>query len=85
VLLAMERWGQLAEPGRLFLNISADVLQQVLKQRGCDGLVRLAQAYGVSPRMLCWRSTEYERVADMDSRWPVPCRIFAQRGVSGAG
>jgi diguanylate cyclase (GGDEF)-like protein len=67
VLLAMERWGQLAEPGRLFLNISADVLQQVLQQRGCDSLVRLAQAYGVSPRMLVLEITEYERVSDMDS------------------
>ena len=66
VLLSIERWGGLGEPGRLFLNISADVLQQVLKQCGCDFLVGLAKAYGVSLRMLVLEITEYERVADMD-------------------
>ncbi|MBB1076599.1 phosphodiesterase [Rhodoferax sp. 4810] len=66
VLLSIERWGGLGEPGRLFLNISADVLQQVLKQCGCDFLVGLAKAYGVSLRMLVLEITEYERVANMD-------------------
>ena len=66
VAVALGRWGTLGEAGRLFVNISADVLQQVLMQCGRDALIELINSFGVLPRMLVLEITEYERVADMD-------------------
>ena len=63
---AMRGWGQLREPGRLFVNISAAVLVQVLESCGRDTLVKLVIGLGVVPRMLVLEITEHERVADMD-------------------
>ena len=63
---AMRGWGQLREPGRLFVNISAAVLVQVLESCGRDRLVKLVIGLGVVPRMLVLEITEHERVADMD-------------------
>jgi len=66
VTVALARWGQLHESGRLFVNISAEVLVQVLKHCGRDALMALISGFGVLPRMLVLEITEYERVADMD-------------------
>jgi diguanylate cyclase (GGDEF)-like protein len=66
VVVAVERWGSLDEQGRLFLNISANVLLKVLNKYGCDCLMAQAHAYGVSPRKIVLEITEYERVTDMD-------------------
>jgi diguanylate cyclase (GGDEF)-like protein len=66
VTVQMIRWGELSESGRLFVNISAEVLVQVLKHCGRDALLELIGEFGVLPRMLVLEITEYERVADMD-------------------
>ncbi len=66
VTTALRRWGALGESGRLFVNISAEVLLQVLKQCGRDSLTALIQELGVLPRLLVLEITEYERVTDMD-------------------
>lgn len=66
VIAALDRWGALRESGRLFVNISAEVLVQVLKNRGCDALMELISGLGVLPRMLVLEITEHERVTDMD-------------------
>jgi diguanylate cyclase (GGDEF)-like protein len=66
VVVAVERWGGLEQQGRVFLNISANVLLEVLNKYGCDCLMAQAQAYGVSPRKIVLEITEYERVTDMD-------------------
>lgn len=66
VAVQLAHWGTLSESGRLFVNISAEVLVQVLKQRGRNALLEMVQGYGVLPRMLVLEITEYERVADMD-------------------
>lgn len=66
VTVALERWGELRESGRLFANISAEVLVQVLKRCGRDVLIELVSGLGVLPRMLVLEITEYERVTDMD-------------------
>lgn len=66
VTVALERWGALRESGRLFVNISAEVLVQVLKHCGRDALMELISGFGVLPRMLVLEITEYERVSDMD-------------------
>ena len=66
ITVALARWGELQESGRLFVNISAEVLVQVLKRCGRDALMALISGFGVLPRMLVLEITEYERVADMD-------------------
>lgn len=66
VSTALNAWGASSQPGRIFVNISADVLLQVTGQLGCERLLALMCALGVAPRMLVLEITEYERVADMD-------------------
>jgi diguanylate cyclase (GGDEF)-like protein len=66
VMTAFECWGELGETGRLFVNVSAQVLVQILKQCGRDALMELVSSFGVLPRRLVLEITEYERVSDMD-------------------
>jgi EAL domain-containing protein (putative c-di-GMP-specific phosphodiesterase class I)/GGDEF domain-containing protein len=66
VSVAFDRWRALGESGRLFVNVSAAVLIHMLKQSGRHGLMALAGALGILPRMLVLEITEYERVEDMD-------------------
>lgn len=66
VLTAFQRWGRLVEAGRLFVNISAEVLVQVLDQHGHFALIELLGRFGVMSRKLVLEITEYERVVDMD-------------------
>jgi len=63
---AIERWGEMRNPGRLFVNISAQVLVELLARHGSDALVALVGDLEVLPRMLVLEITEHERVADMD-------------------
>ncbi len=64
---AVDRWGEMRNPGRLFVNISAEVLVEVLTLHGSEALVELIKNLGVFPRMLVLEITEHERVADMDN------------------
>ena len=66
ITTALRCWGARQESGRLFVNISAEVLQQVFRQCGRDALMELVRELGVLPRMLVLEITEYERVVDMD-------------------
>jgi EAL domain-containing protein (putative c-di-GMP-specific phosphodiesterase class I)/GGDEF domain-containing protein len=66
ITTALRCWGARQESGRLFVNISAEVLQQVFSQCGRDALMELVRDLGVLPRMLVLEITEYERVVDMD-------------------
>lgn len=66
VIAALDRWGALLQTGRLFVNISAGVLVQVLKHCGRDALMELIGGFDVLPRMLVLEITEHERVTDMD-------------------
>ena len=66
VVTALDRWGTLLETGRLFVNISAEVLVQLVKRCGRDVLLELISGLGVVPRMLVLEITEHERVTDMD-------------------
>lgn len=75
VTAALARWGQLRESGRLFVNISAVVLVQVLKDCGREALIDLICGFGVLPRMLVLEITEYERVTDMDYLASVVCEV----------
>ena len=64
---ALRNWGQMAVPGRLFVNISAAVLKQLITSQGADALLKLIGDLGILSRMLVLEITEHERVDDMDS------------------
>lgn len=64
--VALESWGRLQEPGRLFVNISADALVDVVQCHGCATLVQWVRSFRVLPRMLVLELTEHERVNNMD-------------------
>jgi diguanylate cyclase (GGDEF)-like protein len=66
VVAALYRWGIAGQAGRLFVNISAKVLVQILEQFGREALQELVNGFGVLPRMLVLEITEYERITDMD-------------------
>lgn len=63
VILA--HWGRMREPGRLFLNMSADVLTAAMTGDQPYALERMLAASGVSPRMLTIEITEYEAASDI--------------------
>ena len=63
---ALQRWGTLREPGRVFVNTSAAVLVRLWNDCGREALSALVQGFGVAPRMLVLEITEHERVGDMD-------------------
>lgn len=62
---ALKQWGQLKQPGRLFLNISANALVSLVEQGGCTCFSKCVRDLGVSPRMVVLEITEHERVTDM--------------------
>lgn len=64
----IEGWGTLREPGRLFVNVSAAVLVQVVQACGVAALRHRVMAMGVLPRMVVLEITEHELVSDMDWR-----------------
>ena len=66
VVSATSRWGEVQNPGRLFVNISASVLVKVWRVCGVEPLLDLFKSMAVLPRMLVLEITEHERVADMD-------------------
>jgi EAL domain-containing protein (putative c-di-GMP-specific phosphodiesterase class I)/GGDEF domain-containing protein len=66
IVRAMQTWGRLKLPGRLFVNISANALTHLFNTHTAASLSRLIQSMGVLPRMLVLEITEHERVADMD-------------------
>lgn len=61
----LQRWGELAQRGRLFINISAQVLVRLINQAGMQPVIRLTRRWGISSRQLVLEITEHERVLDM--------------------
>lgn len=66
ILTALRQWGALKQPGRLFLNISANSLVRLVQRSGAGCLAKCARDLGVMPRMVVLEITEHERVADMN-------------------
>jgi diguanylate cyclase (GGDEF)-like protein len=66
VVAALQIWGHLNAPGRLFVNIYANALTHLFEKRGTHYLYDLITELGVQPRMLVLEITEHERVNDMD-------------------
>ena len=65
-IAALGRWGDLKNPGRLFVNISASVLVELWRACGPKALLDLLSSLGVLSRMLVLEITEHEWIADMD-------------------
>jgi len=66
IQVQLHAWGQRKAAGRLFLNISAAVLMELVLTRGTHSLLRLINLSGVLPRMIVLEITEHERVTDMN-------------------
>jgi diguanylate cyclase (GGDEF)-like protein len=66
IVAAMKIWGHVDAPGRLFVNISASALTQILHERGTQDLLRWLRSVRVLSRMVVLEITEHERVEDMD-------------------
>ncbi len=81
LVAAMRTWGQMSVPGRLFVNVSAAALMQLVQLRGPDTLLELITSMGILPRMLVLEITEHERVEDMDALADVVAQIH-MAGVS---
>jgi len=81
LVAAMRTWGQMDVPGRLFVNVSAAALMQLVQLRGPDTLLELISSMGILPRMLVLEITEHERVEDMDALADVVAQIHMS-GVS---
>lgn len=67
VQLALQRWHDRGQSGRLFVNLSASALAFAMRSRGVDALLEFLQACKVLPRNLVLEITEHERVQDMDA------------------
>lgn len=78
VFLALRQWGQLRQPGRLFLNISAHALQRLVELGGPAMMARAMRGLNVPPRMVVLEITEHERVHDMDSLVEVAQALHAE-------
>lgn len=74
---ALTVWGQKGAPGRLFVNISATVLMELVELRGAQELLGLIRGLDVAPRMLVLELTEHERVPDMDALSAVVAQVRA--------
>lgn len=66
IVTQLRAWGKLRHGGRLFLNISAGVMVELVLQRGMQKLLEQFSLCGVMPRNVVMEITEHERVKDMD-------------------
>lgn len=81
VVAALRAWGKMEVPGRLFVNMSATVLTQLLTTKGSGDLLRQISELGILSRMLVLEITEHERVENMDALADVVAQI-RRAGVS---
>jgi diguanylate cyclase (GGDEF)-like protein len=65
LVVILQRWGELKQRGRLFINISAQALVRLIAQAGMQPVMRLMRRWGISSRQLVLEITEHERVLDM--------------------
>jgi diguanylate cyclase (GGDEF)-like protein len=67
IVAQLRSWGKLHPAGRLFLNISASVLIELVSRQGIQELLKHLRVFGVLPRRIVMEITEHERVSDMDA------------------
>jgi len=67
VVAALETWAALRQPGRLFVNLSAAAMIEMLRKRSSDAISRSIQKLGLQPRMLTIEITEQDHVTDIQA------------------
>lgn len=67
VVTALTQWSALRDPGRLFVNLSALALVEMVRTRTAEALLSSIHALGIQPRMLVIEITEHERVNDIQT------------------
>jgi diguanylate cyclase (GGDEF)-like protein len=67
VVTALETWAALRQPGRLFVNLSAAAMIDMLRKRSSDAISRSIQKLGLQPRMLTIEITEQDHVTDIQA------------------
>ena len=67
VAAALTRWATLKQPGRLFVNLSASALLQMIRDRSAEAILQSVRGLGLQPRMLVVEITEHEHVADIQA------------------
>jgi len=72
---ALRAWSQTPTPGRLFLNVSAHVLVQLLEKHSVASLHARIAELGLQPRMLVLEITEHDRIDDMQRLAEVVARV----------
>jgi diguanylate cyclase (GGDEF)-like protein len=77
VALALEQWSALRQPGRLFVNLSASALLQMIRGRSVDALTQSVRKLGLQPRMLVVEITEHEHVTDIQALGEVVQQVHA--------
>lgn len=65
VAAALEQWSARSQPGRLFVNLSALALLELVRARSADALMKYVRELGLQPRMLVIEITEHEHVSDI--------------------
>ncbi|HZE91988.1 MAG TPA: EAL domain-containing protein, partial [Rhizobacter sp.] len=62
---ALASWSALRQSGRLFVNLSASALLQMIRAQSPEAILQSVRALGLQPRMLVIEITEHEHVADI--------------------
>ncbi len=65
ISIQMRRWAKLATAGRLFVNVSACTLAEVVERHSAAEIADGVLALGMRPAMLVLEITEHEHVADI--------------------
>jgi diguanylate cyclase (GGDEF)-like protein len=79
VVLALQKWVALSQPGRLFVNISASALVRCFRGQSPDDIRACIRGYGVQPAMVVFEITEHEHVTD------IPLLVQVASQVQSAG
>jgi EAL domain-containing protein (putative c-di-GMP-specific phosphodiesterase class I)/GGDEF domain-containing protein len=67
VSASLRQWTALRQPGRLFINMSASALLQMIRDRTAEAILQSVRGLGLQPRMLVVEITEHEHVADIQA------------------
>ena len=65
VVLALQRWVALRQPGRVFVNISASSLVRCFRGHGSEVIGTCIRDLGLQPSMVVFEITEHEHVTDI--------------------
>ena len=67
VAAALTQWAALRQPGRLFVNLSAAALLQMIRDRSAEAILQSVRGLALQPRMPVVEITEHEHVLDIQS------------------